>query len=227
VIGVYAALRAEPRARRALGVCATIALGGLALLLFAAAIGNDYILTRNLIGFWPVVAVALAVALASLRGRSLGTGTAVALCLLGAGLAIWNATTTAAQRPSYSQVAEALGPTAGPRLIISQSSFSSPLVLYLDGARVASEEDLRTRELVVIEPRPTDDYAVGTCLWLPTCGGEDVEPPPRFEPPPGFEAVRTATTESFAYTVYEAPRPVAIERPVEYFTPRVFVQEPA
>ena len=77
----------------------------------------------------------------------------------------------------------------------------------------------------MIEPRRTDDYSVGTCLWLPTCGGVDVEPPPRFEPPAGFALVHEGSTESFDYSVYEAPAPVTIERPVEYFTPRVFLQE--
>ena len=78
----------------------------------------------------------------------------------------------------------------------------------------------------MIEPRPTDNYAVGICWWIATCGGVDVEPPPPFEVPAGFTLERSGSTPSFDYSVYTAPAPIAIERPVEYFTPRVFVQEP-
>ena len=77
----------------------------------------------------------------------------------------------------------------------------------------------------MVEQLPTEDYAVGTCFWIATCGGVDTEPPPPFEPPPGFSLDRTETTDEFRYSVYTAARPTAITRPVEYFTPRVFAQQ--
>ena len=222
---VYAAWRAEGAARRGLAITASITLAGLAMLLLSSLFGDDYIVTRNLLELWPVAAVMLAVALASPRAGRIGLAAAGTLCVVGAGLAIWNAVTPDAQRPSYVEVADELGPSATPRLVVTQSGFSSPLILYLDGARVAADAELSTRELVVIETRPTENYAVGTCLWLFTCGGVDVDPPPRFEPPTGFSLEREGATETFDYSVYTAPAPVAIERPVEYFTPRVYLQE--
>lgn len=223
-VGAYAAWRADGSARRGLAVTGSIIVIGFGLLLMSSLAGDDYILTRNVLELWPVVAVFIAIALASPGARRLGTATAVVLCVGGGALAIWNAVTPAAQRQSYDELADEFRSKAGSRLFVSQSSFSSPLVLYLDEARAATDAELQTSELVVIEPQPTDNYAIGECLYLPTCGGVDVEPPPRFEPPAGFALEREGATESFDYSVYTAPRPVAIERPVEYFTPRVFLQ---
>ncbi len=224
-VGVYAAWRADGSARRGLAVTGSIVAIGFGLLLLASLAGDDYILTRNVLELWPVVAVLIAIALASPAAGRLGTATAVVLCIGGAALAIWNAVTPAAQRQSYDEIAAEFEQEPGNRLFVSQSSFSSPLILYLDGSRAAADTELQTSELIVIEPRPTENYAIGECLYLPTCGGVDVEPPPHFEPPPGFSLEREGATESFDYSVYTAPAPLAIERPQEYFTPRVFLQE--
>ncbi len=222
---LYCAYRADAVTRRSLTIAASLTLGGLTLLMLSAFAGDDYILTRNLLELWPVAAVAIAIALASPTAGRLGSAAAIALCVGGASLAIWNALTPAAQRPSYAGIAAELERMPGSRLIVSQSNFSSPLTLYLDGARGASDAELSTTELVVIESQPTDNYAIGECLWLPTCGGGDVEPPPRFEPPQAFSRVRDGAVDGFDYAVYTAPAAVAIERPQEFFTPRVFIDE--
>jgi mannosyltransferase len=220
-----AVIGGDRRLREALAMPATVAAGGLGLLLIAVVAGDDYLLSRNLLELWPMVAVGLAIALASPRLGRWGVATAGAVCMLGVWLVIWSALTPATHRQDYHELAEELGAAPTARLIVSQSSFSSPLILALDDARAAANFDLLATELIVVEPLPTDDYAVGTCLWLPTCGGVDVEPPPRFEPPPGFTLAREGQTETFGYAVYSAPVPTAIQRPVEYYTPRVFRQE--
>jgi mannosyltransferase len=219
-------VRAEPGALRAMAIPATVAVGGLALVVIAAAFDNDYLLTRNVIGLWPPAAAAIAIGLAAPRLGRAGPALATAVCVIGTGLAVWNAATPDARRPSYDELARALGSADQPRLIVSQSSFSSPLVLYADNTHPATDEELTTQELVVVKQRPATDYAVGTCFWVATCGGVDVEPPPPFDPPAGFELQRTATTDEFEYSVYEADRPLTIPRPTEYFTPRVFAQAP-
>lgn len=225
-VAVYAAVRADSRLRRAILIPASVALGGAAFLLLAGAAGDDYILTRNLLELWAPFAVALAVALGAEAVGRLGTLTAVALCAVGLGLAVWTAVTPEAQRPSYSELATDIGPADQERLIVSQTSFSAPLLYYLGGTRPAADEDLSTSELIVVEPRPTEDYSVGICWWIATCGNVDVEPPPPFEPPPGFRLERTESAGDFDYDVYTAPRPIAIQRPLEYYTPRVFLQSP-
>jgi hypothetical protein len=64
------------------------------------------------------------------------------------------------------------------------------------------------------------------CWWTSSCGGIDLEPPPRFEVPEGFTLERRGSTDSFDYELYTAPREIQIERPHEFFTVRVFVQSP-
>ena len=223
---LYAAVRTGRLSRRAIAIPASVFAAGLAMLLIAVAAGNDYILSRNLLELWAPFAVAIALLLAVPTLGRLGVATAVAICCVGVALAVWIPATPAAQRPDYDELAAELATADTDRLIVSQTSFSSPLVLYLDGTRPATDDELTTSELVVIEPRPTDNHAVGVCWWTSSCGGVDLEPPPPFEVPPGFTLERSGQTPSFDYSVYTAPAPIAIERPVEYFTPRVFVQEP-
>ena len=222
----YAAVRAGRASWRVIAIPATVFAAGLAMLLIAVASGDDYVLSRNLLELWIPFAVAIALLLAVPAIGRLGTAAAVVLCSIGVALAVWIPATPAAQRPNYDELAAELGSTEAGRLIVSQTSFSSPLILYLDGARVAADDELSASELVVIEQRPTDDYGVGLCWWIATCGGIDVEPPPPFEVPPEFSLERSGSTPEFDYSVYTAPRPIPIERPVEYFTPRAFVQEP-
>ena len=226
LVALYVAVTAEPRTLRAMAIPASIFLSGLGLLLVAVLAGEDYILSRNLLELWAPFVVMLAVIFAATRVEWVGTAVTVGLCCAGVGLVIWTVATPAAQRPNYSDLAAELGETAEPRLIVSQTSFSSPLVEYLPGTSRASDTELSASELVVVEPRPSDDHAVGTCWWIHTCGGRDLSPPPPFEVPDGFTLARSGSTEAFDYSVYEAPRPIPIERPVEYFTPRVFVQAP-
>ena len=224
--GALAAALASPGERRRAAPAAAVLLGALALLLVLAGAGDDYILSRNLLALWIPFALALALVLAGKRAATLGAAVTVTLCVLGVGLTAWIAATPEAQRPDYEELARALGPVDEERLLVSQTTFSSPLVGYLPGSRYATEPELRTDRLVVIEPRRTRSYAVGTCWWIHTCGGVDLSPPPRFEAPRGFSRIDQGSTRLFDYTLYEAPRPLAVERPLEYFTPRVFAQEP-
>ena len=223
---LYAAVRAGRTSWRTIAIPVSVFAAGMALLLIAVAAGEDYILSRNLLELWTPVAIAIALLLAAPAVGRLGTALAVALCAVGVALAVWIPVTPTAQRPTYDELAAELQSTDADRLIVSQTSFSSPLILYLDGSRVAGDDELSASELVLIEPRTTESNAVGLCWWIATCGGVDVEPPPPFEVPPEFSLERSGSTPEFDYSVYSAPRPVAIERPVEYFTPRVFVQEP-
>jgi mannosyltransferase len=226
LIALYGVIHADGTARRAIAIAGSVVLGGIALLSIAVIAGDDYIITRNLLELWAPFAVAIAVALMAASVGWLGPATAVALCAAGTALVLWIALTPGAQRPDYSELAAELDQASEQRLIVSQSGFSLPITLYLDGSRVAMDGDLSTSELVVIQQRPTDRYALGICWWTATCGGIDEEPPPPFEAPPGFELDRNGSTEQFEYSVYTAPTPIQIERPVEFLTPRVFVQTP-
>jgi mannosyltransferase len=224
-IAVYAAFRAEPRSARAIAIAGSTVLAPLVILLIAAFAGDDYIVTRYLLELWVPFAVALAAALGAAAIGRLGTVTAVGLCVLGAGLVIWTAMTPEAQRPGYSDLAAEIGPADTERLIVSQTSFSLPLTHYLEGTTISTEPELKTDELVVVAPKVTEDYGVGDCWWILTCGGVDHDPLPAFVPPPEFALERHGSTEDFDYAVFSADRPTAFERPVEFpVVPRVFVQ---
>lgn len=226
VVALYGAVGAEQRARRALAIAGSVVLAGFAILLLTVVAGDDYIITRNVLELWAPLAVALAVALVAAPARWLGVATAAGLCALGTGLVIWTAVTPDAQRPDYSELAEELGAADQDRLIVSDSGFSVPLVLYLAGSRVATDDDLSASELVVVRQQPAEDYSLGFCWWTANCGGADVEPPPPFQVPPRFQLERTGSTAAFDYSVYTSAQPTAVDRPVEYLTPRVFLQIP-
>lgn len=229
---VYALVRADTVTRQGAFVAASVAFGGFGLLVIAAAIGSDYILSRNLLGLWAPAVIALAGILAAPRVKLVGGLVVGALSALGAGLVVWTAMTPAAQRPQYPELAAALPAASEPRLIVSNSSFSAPLARYLDGSRVATDADLTSSELIVITPRPADDYAIGPCWWIYTCDGVDLAPPPpylppsTFEPPRAFESTAKGSTEFFDYETFVAQTPTEVPRPPEYYTPRVFAQEP-
>ena len=224
-VAVYAAFRAEPRSARAIAIAGSIVLAPLVVLLIDAFLGDDYIVTRYLLELWVPFAVALAAALGAAAIGRLGTVIAVGLCVLGAGLVIWTAMTSEAQRPGYSELAAAIGPADSERLIISETSFSLPLIHYLEGTTISTDPELETDELIVVAPKVTEDYGVGDCWWILTCGGVDHDPVPPFLPPRGFELSSHGSTDDFDYAVFTADEPTPVERPFEHpVVPRVFVQ---
>jgi 4-amino-4-deoxy-L-arabinose transferase-like glycosyltransferase len=225
-IATYGWLSAGRESWRAIAVPVSVFAGGFGLVILTVVFGEDYILSRNLIGLWVPFVLGLALILAAMPGRRLGTVTAVAICGIGVALAAWVPLTAEAGRPDYRGLAEAIGPADSDRLIVSQTSFSSPLPLYLENTHFATDEELTASELIVVTPREIEDYSIGTCWWIHTCGGTDLAMPPAFVPPPGFEPTETGSTTFFDFTVYEAPEPTAIPRPTEYYTPRVFAQGP-
>jgi mannosyltransferase len=226
-VAIYAAVGAEPRTARAIAIAASIALAPLLILLIVAFAGDDYIVTRYLLELWVPFAVALAAALGAAAVGRLGAIMAVGLCVLGGGLVIWTALTSETHRPGYDDLAAEIGPAGEERLIVSQTSFSLPLTWYLEGTTTSTDPQPTASELVVVAPKVTDDYSVGPCWWILTCGGTDHDPVPAFVPPPEFELSRHGSTEDFDYAVFTADRPTTVERPFEFpVVARVFVQQP-
>lgn len=227
LLALYGAIRVKDGDRWAIAISASILLSGFALALLAALAGQDFIVSRNLLVLWIPFAIGLAALLGSEAVGRLGVAAAAGLCLVGLALAIWTAATPEAQRPAYSDLAAELGEPQVERLIVSQGAFNRPLPRYLEGGRIAYGEDLSASELVVIDPRRTDSYAVGPCWWVAICGGAGLFPAPRFEPPGEFELQREGSTRRFDYRVYMAPEPVEIPDLADFqFPPRVFAQSP-
>lgn len=230
VAAVYATLKSI-RDRGAvpagLKVAGGVAALGFGVVLVALAVGSDFLLTRNLLELWAPVVVAVAAVLGAAAVGRVGPLVAAGVCVIGLAVAIWTAATPEAGRPDWAELAAEIGPAPQERVVVSQSNYSAPIAHYLDGTRTPSrEEPLASSELVVIEPRKTDDFGLGPCWWMFTCGGTDSVDAQPFEPPNGFELERTGSTELFDFSVYEARKPIEIVRPKEYI-PRVFVQSPS
>jgi MFS family permease len=210
-------------------VPAGIALAAGALLVGGSLLGDDYVITRNLLSTWIPFVIALGAVLGTREAGGVGVAAAAAVSVIGVGLTIWTALTPEVQRPDWRQLASELGPPDGDRLVISESFYSGPFVLYLHGGAVADPaQEVQVQELAVIDPRPVSDYSLGTCWWTAFCGGRELfdEPPP-FDVPARFELSREGTTSLFEYRVYRSPTPVDLQPPAAGLgAPRAFLQMP-
>ncbi len=209
-------IRADRGSRRAFWLAAGVSLAGASLALIAMWLGDDFMITRNLLELWLPLGVAVAVALGAPAARGFGPAVAVALCALGIGLSVWNAATPAARRIGWDAAAQALGPPSGERVIATPGVYEGvPLSLYLPGSHVAKPGETPTAsELVLLSLRPVRNYGIGPCFWGADCGGQGLGgAAPPFGPPPQFTLVRQGTTPRVAYRIYRAPRPVALPAP--------------
>jgi hypothetical protein len=197
------------------------------LTLAPLVVDHDYIITRNVIELWLPLGVAVGVALAA--RAVVGPAVVATLCALGIALVVWNATTPAASRVDWGELADALGPATQERVIGAPGSFEgSPLQLYLDGGHVAKPgERIEASELVLLWLRPVKNYGIGPCFWGADCGGVAYGGSgPPFEPPRGFKLVSTGTTPRITYRIYRSKRPANFPAPAQPGQRNIVVQEP-
>jgi mannosyltransferase len=122
--------------RRGAGIALTIGLGAVALALGLAAVGQDYVLARNLIAALVPLLAAIAAAAAGIRMRRTGIVLVAALCAYWLAFAIRVDTTAGLQRPDWRQIAARLGQPRHPRAIVTWTLGTAPLRLYLhDGSQ--------------------------------------------------------------------------------------------
>jgi mannosyltransferase len=81
--GIGLALGGATRADRGIWVAATVGAGCIGLPLIFAALGTDYVLSRNLIVAWVPLAILVAAGLTARRAGRIGLAVLAALCLLG------------------------------------------------------------------------------------------------------------------------------------------------
>lgn len=156
---------AAGRARHGAVVLATIGLAAILAPFALAAIGPDYLLSRNVIAAWLPLGVALAAGFAATRAPREGVAAAALLCAIGVAVVLATATNEAYQRDNWRGAAEALGRPSEPRaVVVTPASGRIPLLLYLDGARSIKEGSVNVKEL---------DF-VGLAPRLP---GEEAKPP--------------------------------------------------
>ncbi len=225
----YALSRADRSTLRGFGVAGGIAAAGIVLALIPMFLGNDYLITRNLLELWLPLAIAVAIALGSRAIGMVGPAVVVALCVIGVALAFWNAATPEARRVDWDQLSRAIGEPQQVRVIGAPGAIEGvPLSLQLPGSHVAKpEENLAASELVLLTMRPVKNYAIGPCVWGADCGGSVLGGPnPPFVPPPQFRLVRQGTTPRLAFRIYRAERPVPLPGPANSAQRNIVVQEP-
>ncbi len=213
-VAAVAIARADSPTRRMASVPGGVALAGIGIAVISMLGSSDLLVTRNLIGLWVPFAVALGVLLGAPAVRRLGPAAVATLCALGLALVLWNAATTAAGRPDWEPLADALGPPEVPRAIETRMGYMAPLVHYIAGGQVPTVGRRYTvEELDVVEMRAVPDYSIGPCWWVAFCGGEDIlggQDDLPFPVPRGFELVDQGQTSLFRYRRYRAPHPVKL-----------------
>ena len=142
--------RSTPRERRGAGAAAALGLAIALPPVILAALGADYLITRNVLVAWLPAAVVLAAGFAASRARLLGTAGAAALCALGLALVIAVESDSRYQREDWRGVARALGPATVPRaIVVSPLGGAAGIEAYMPHARVFPQAYLPVRQIDV------------------------------------------------------------------------------
>jgi 4-amino-4-deoxy-L-arabinose transferase-like glycosyltransferase len=185
--------RARPVARDTAIVAATAML----IPLLAALSGAlDVFDGRNVIADWVPWAVLLAIGLGAAGARHAGAVLGVGMCAVS--LAVIAATNLipAYQRDDWRGAARALTPLRlGSRVLVSESSSSIPLSVYLPGVQALAAPTVITRELDFI------------ALRVRRTGRSPLAPAPPTSPPSGFRLAGVRRSETYAVSRFVATRP--------------------
>jgi mannosyltransferase len=193
MVGAFAWARGRERSGARVALVLGLLMLGLPLLL--AAVGADYLDTRNLLPAWiPLMTVVVAGLLP--LGRA-GVAALVLLGLLGLAGAIGTALEPAWQREDWRGMARALGPPDGPRVVIAPATGRRPLDIYLGRLPELPRGGVKVREVALLYPVRRKSGEVHPL------------PPPRLNTsaPQGFTLARRRVTDGYAVTVLRAPRP--------------------
>lgn len=188
------AWRVSASEQRAAGVALAVAAGSLLLGLAAMAVGQDFVLDRNLLPALIPLLVAAAIGLASRGSGRLGLGIGAILIAYWLAFAVYVDLRPRLQRADWRDVAADLGSPSGPREIVTSGQGAVPLLYYLPD---------RTIELHSPRPpmpvREVDVVSIGVPRARRATGL------PRPFRPAGQVSEHTVTL-----TRYVAPRPVAV-----------------
>lgn len=192
-----------PRRPTALAVVLGVTTAGVLLPVLAALAGQDFVLTRNLLGVLPLALAVVGAAAARVPGRVAGPLAVGVLSLTGVGLAVAVASDPRYQRDDFrAALRAATGGPGGPRLVVADQEGRLPVGVYLGRtARVAAPGSaLVVGEIDVVKvagARP------GGTRTTPTLSTAVV--------PPGFSLAGTQTGPTWAVLRFVAPAPVAVD----------------
>jgi mannosyltransferase len=192
-IGVLlVAVRGTRAERRGAWLALALGLGAAALAAFAALIGRDYIVERNLLPALVPLAVAAGIGFAVDGARRLGLLLATALCAYWLAFDVHVARTPNLQRPDFRELTEQLGPPVRPRAILTWKLAADSIRFYLQGGsqRVYSG-DIQVREIDVISK--------------PVVAGRPSNLPPAFRPTERLRLERLTLTRYMANRIHQVP----------------------
>jgi mannosyltransferase len=186
--------RGGVRERRGAAVALLIGAGSVAAALALSAVGQDYLLGRNLLPALIPLAAVGAAGIAAPRARPLGAAVGAALLAYWLAFAVYADFRPALQREDWRGVARQIGPPRGrPRAILVWAEGGEPLAFYIDrGEREAKWKEWRRHPVALAEV-------------LVVSG----RPPPRLHRtlPPSFRQAEEVTLGRMTVVRYRAPRP--------------------
>jgi len=202
--------RSDLYVKRAVLLPLSVGAGAAMLALGAAALGQDYIDSRNLLPLWAPLALVAAAGFGARYARRVG-----ALALLGiSGISIACIVAVLVnpvfQRPDWRDALHVLGPARTVRAIVAGDLSYYPATLYLPKitipstqATISPEITLRVKGAIV---GSVDLVFVQNGLM--GRGSEPLPGPRVAPPPPGFRFQRQIRTDHYVVVTYAAPRPV-------------------
>jgi len=169
----WAAWRGDARYARGAVLAGSVGLAVVAVPLMLAALGTDYLVTRNVIVAWLPLAAVVAGGLTAVRARLPGLLVLGALCGLGVLVTASVASDPTFQRASWRELASVLGRPARTRLVVLGVGYRAlAMLLYLHGAELVPPRAVRVRELDVVGIRSQGRRKAGSavaCWWGSEC----------------------------------------------------------
>lgn len=195
VFGLVTLIRSRGRGP-ATGALA-VAAGSVLIPLCVAVVGEDQLLTRNVLGGLVAALCLLAAGYSthSGRGRPLALAAMGALVALWLGLVVQTAREPRYQREDWRGAVRELGAQTGPRaVVVTPGSGGRAVRHYLQGAQVLSAGGAAVREIdwIVLDRHRSPDPAPAAI-------------------PPGFSLVGTSRTKTFAIVRLRADVPVSLD----------------
>jgi hypothetical protein len=182
------ARRADAAERRGAARAAAIAVPAIGVPVVLAAVGVDYLITRNLIAAWVPAMTILAAGFAARRAGRAGPAAAAALCAVSLAVVVAVDANPAYQREDWRGVGRALGPAPpyGRVLVVSPFVGRLPLSLYTTrfGPSAAGPVPVAEIDVVGVAERRQGQTPA------PPRPARPAPPPPGFRPP---EVVRADT----------------------------------
>jgi mannosyltransferase len=176
-----------------------VGTGTVLLALIVAAVGTDYVNTRNLLPSFPAFVVVVAAGLGAGRAGRTGALALLALVVISLVSVIGVITTPEFQRMDWRGAARALGTATVARAIVADHSAGGALGAYMSGLS-GFPPGTAVREVDVV-----------ALVYRPAGARVSAAPPNPAVPPtlPGFTLVGRRHTESYTVLRYRAPAPVA------------------